>query len=349
MTTPDLKQQLATKAATVPAKNEGRVDPAQQIQAYLTRMGPEIAKACGSQIKADELGRVALTTIRLNPTLLACNVQSLMAGVMQAAQLGLRIDPTLGQAYLVPFNRKIKVPGKADQWTKEAEFIIGYRGLLTLIRNSGAVSSIMAHPVYVNDHFILQYGMEEKLEHVPWHCRTDGVYEQGGPFRGAYCVAKLKDGGVAHLYMPKQEIDAHRSRSKSKDDGPWITDYEAMALKTVVKGIAKWLPMSIDDLNRIAQDETVKTEIRPDMTEVVNLAETQYEAIEMGGAQGAKSGAQGVNVATGEVPLTQDEKKSVQDDLDDFPDPPATDCPECGKKYINGACRNTTCPEGRPE
>lgn len=297
----DLKNTLQKKAEGTVA-TQGQVNPANQIQSYLSRMAPEIAKACGSQIKADELGRVALTTIRLNPKLMECNVQSLMAGVMQAAQLGLRIDPTLGQAYLVPFNRKIKGPGNKETWTVEAQFIIGYRGLLSLIRNSGEVSSVIAHAVYENDLFILQYGLDEKLEHVPWHCRGDNKVKDGGNFKGAYVVAKLKDGGHAHLYMPKAEIDAHRSRSKSKDSGPWVTDYEAMALKTVVKGISKWLPMSIDDYRKLAAaDETVKTEIAQDMAEVVDLT-ADIQPVNVGEIE---------DKSTGELPISEEEKEGV--------------------------------------
>jgi recombination protein RecT len=283
MTQSDLKSKLAAKAS-VPATTAN--NPANQIQSYLTRMAPEIAKACGSQIKADELGRVALTTIRLNPKLMECNIQSLMAGVMMAAQLGLRIDPTLGQAYLVPYG-------------KEAQFILGYRGMLALIRNSGEVSNIMAHPVYDNDLFILQYGLDEKLEHIPWHCRTDKQVKDGGNFKGAYVVAKLKDGGNAHLYMPKAEIDAHRKRSKASASGPWVTDYEAMALKTVVRGISKWLPMSIDDYRKIAaNDETVKTEISSDMADVTDITADQ-QPVNVGQIEDA------------EIPMTKEESDAA--------------------------------------
>jgi recombination protein RecT len=221
-----------------------------------------------------------------------CNIQSLMAGVMMAAQLGLRIDPTLGQAYLVPYG-------------KEAQFILGYRGMLALIRNSGEVSNIMAHPVYDNDLFILQYGLDEKLEHIPWHCRMDKNSMDGGNFKGAYVVAKLKDGGNAHLYMPKAEIDDHRKRSKASNSGPWVTDYVAMALKTVVRGISKWLPMSIDDYRKIAaNDETVKTELAPDMTDVTDLT-ADVQPVNVGQ----------IEEVTGEIPMTDEEKEGLTSEM----------------------------------
>lgn len=327
MTTTQLKNTLEKKAGLVKA------NPAQQIQSYLSKMGPEIAKACGSMIKAEELGRVALTTIRTNPKLLDCNVQSLMAGVMMASQLGLRIDPTLGQAYLVPY-------------CKEAQFILGYRGMLALIRNSGDVSSIMAYAVYENDKFTLQYGLNEKLEHTPWHCREDKPQKDSGAFRGAYCVAKLKDGGNAHLYMPKTDIDAHRKRSKASGSGPWVTDYEAMALKTVVRGIAKWLPMSIDDYRKIAaNDETVKTEISADMADVTDITADINPPVNVGQITDITPPPE-----SAEIPMTAEEiaeHTPPPPSDDDFPDPPAPGkCDVCGSPMkANGKCTGSNCPE----
>lgn len=305
----ELKNQLQKKAEGT--TGQVQVNPAQQIQTYLAKMGPEIAKACGSLVKAEELGRVALTTIRMNPKLMECNIQSLMAGVMMAAQLGLRIDPTLGQAYLVPFNNR-------KNNTKEAQFILGYRGMLALIRNSGEVSNIMAHAVYDNDLFVLKYGLDEKLEHIPWHCREDRKFTEGGEFKGAYVVAKLKDGGNAHLYMPKAEIDAHKLRSKAwdnylkyKTECPWNTDYEAMALKTVVRGIAKWLPMSIDDYRKMAaNDETVKTEIAADMSDVVDITADQ-QPVNVGDIT-EKAGEEAAEVSDGQMQAEQDDTTDLQ-------------------------------------
>ncbi|HHX83701.1 MAG TPA: recombinase RecT, partial [Pseudomonadaceae bacterium] len=79
----ELKDKLAQRAVATTDKPQS---PANTIAAYLKKMGPEIAKALPKHMDADRLARVALTTIRTNPTLLQCNVPSLLAGVMQAAQ-----------------------------------------------------------------------------------------------------------------------------------------------------------------------------------------------------------------------------------------------------------------------
>jgi recombination protein RecT len=175
----------------------------------------------------------------------------------------------VGHAYLVPFNNR--KTGK-----KEAQFIIGYRGMIDLARRSGTLESIKAEPVYENDFFKLSYGLEDRLEHVPYHCREDGRQSESGAFRGSYAVAKFKEGGHAILYMPKAEIDQHRKRSKSSDSGPWVTDYVQMALKTAVRGLWKWLPISVEVARQVeGTDETAKTAINSDMSEAIDIGEAQ--------------------------------------------------------------------------
>jgi recombination protein RecT len=240
----DLGAKLETKAATAAATKA--ITPADNIASYLERMKPQISKALPKHITPDRLARVALTTIRTNPKLLACTTESLMAGVMLSAQLGLEPGP-LGHCYLVPYG-------------SEAQFIIGYRGMIDLARRSGTIQSIEAHEVYTNDHFELEFGLNTKLVHVPWHVRTDKVTSEQGSFRGCYVVAKFSDGGYQVHYMPKAEIDAHRKRSKASENGPWVTDYIEMAKKTVVRAVFKWLPISTEDLRRVEQyDEQIAT------------------------------------------------------------------------------------------
>lgn len=244
MTKQAVKNQLAQKASGKAAKPR---TPEQTIRHYLEQMGPEIQRALPKHLDADRLARIAMTTIRQTPKLLECNIQSLLAAVMQSAQLGLEPN-ILGQAYIIPYG-------------KEAQFIIGYRGMIDLARRSGHIESIYAHPVYDQDEFDYEYGLEPKLRHKP-------AMGDRGEFIGAYGVAKFKDGGYHFEFMPKSEIDKRRGRSKAKNSGPWVTDYEEMACKTVIRHMFKYLPISIEIMKQVEYtDETVKHEIMPDMTE----------------------------------------------------------------------------------
>jgi recombination protein RecT len=274
-----LKNQLANQTGGAPAKP---ASPANTVKAYLEKMGPEIAKALPKHMDADRLARVALTTIRTNQKLLDCSIESLMGAVMQAAQLGLEPN-MIGHCYIIPYG-------------KEAQFQIGYRGMIDLARRSGNILSISAHEVYENDWLKLQYGLEDKCEHVPWHLRDDKKFNEPGAFKGAYMVAKFRDGGHQIHYMPRAEIDQHRDRSQgyktaikyNRTDNPWISDYNEMAKKTVVRSAWKWLPISIELMKAVEQDETVKKEIAEDMSEVVDISgQVVAEEISTGMAESA--------------------------------------------------------------
>lgn len=252
-----VKQALATKAQ----KSPKGTDPANTIRHYLERMTPEIQRALPRHMDADRLTRIAMTTIRQTPKLLDCNVQSLLAAVIQSAQLGLEPN-ILGQAYIIPYG-------------KEAQFIIGYRGMIDLARRSGHIESIYAHPVFDQDDFDYEYGLDPKLRHKP-------AVGDRGHFIGAYGVAKFKDGGYHFEFMPKAEIDKRRTRSKASGNGPWVTDYEEMACKTVIRHMFKYLPISIEVMKQVEHtDETVKHEIMPDMTESPDVIDVDFETGEV--------------------------------------------------------------------
>lgn len=213
---------------------------AANIRALLERSKAQMSMALPKHLTADRLLRVAMTSIQKNPKLLDCTQQSLLACVMTCAQLGLEPDQFLGQAYLVPFKNK--------NGTVICTLIPGYRGYIALARRSGEVQSVSSQVVYSKDHFLLQYGIEEKLEHIP----ADG---ERGDVKGAYVVFKYKDGSYSFDYMPKGDIDRIRKRSKSAEDGPWVTDYDEMAKKTVIKRHVKLAPLSVEFAQAVALED----------------------------------------------------------------------------------------------
>src|SRR5207244_1429304 len=101
-----------------------------------------------------------------------------------------------------------------------------------LARRSGEITSIKARVVYEHDQFHYSEGLEDELVHEP---SLD--VERGQPVR-FYAVALFKNGGHAFRVMSRAEVDRIRARSRAKDDGPWASDYEAMACKTVIRQLA---------------------------------------------------------------------------------------------------------------
>ncbi|PEI49907.1 recombination protein RecT [Bacillus toyonensis] len=257
-----IKNQLANRTENKP------VSPEQTVEAYMKKMGPRMAEVLPKHMDMDRMSRIALTTIRTNPTLLECTVPSLMGAVMQAVQLGLE-PGLLGHCYLLPFNKNAGTK-QNPQWVKEVQFIIGYKGMIDLARRSGHIQSIYAHAVFEQDEFEYELGLHPTLKHKP-------SFGDRGAFIGAYAVAHFKDGGYQMEFMPKSEIEKRRNRSKTKSYSPWDSDYEEMAKKTVVRAMFKYLPISIEVQNQAQHDEVVRKDITAE-PEFIEVEETN-EAI----------------------------------------------------------------------
>ena len=71
-----------------------------------------------------------------------------------------------------------------------------------------------------------------------------------------YVNAQLLPAGSVFVHMTKEEVEAVKRRSPAGNKGPWRTDYEAMALKTVVRRSFKWLPVSVEAQSAAVSDET---------------------------------------------------------------------------------------------
>jgi len=203
----------------------------------------QIEIACAKHLDADRLIRVMLTGIQKTPTLLECTPGSLVMCALESAQLGLEPDGVLGHAYLVPFRK---------DGVRQAQFMIGYRGMIDLFRRSGFGSNIYAEAVYENDKFEVVRGLHPDLIHVP-----DYDSPERGAFRGAYAVATMKDGTAQFDYMPKRDIDKIKNTSKAgtKPGTPWHDWYEEMAKKTVIRKLFKMLPCSVEIQRAVNMDE----------------------------------------------------------------------------------------------
>ena len=233
----------------------------------LEKLKPHLNDALPSTVAKymtpERLVKITTAGLSRNPSLLRCTPRSVLVGVMEAAGLGLdATGGSLGQAYLVPYrNRKNS--------TMEAQLIIGYRGLITLARRSGEIVSIDAKLIYEDDEFEIEYGLEPILKHKP-NLKAE---RDTSKIVAGYCVAKFKDGGSHLEVMTKPEIDAIRKRSRASDNGPWNTDYEMMARKTVVRRASKYWPLSTEEKMNQAFDIENRAEEHGsvDYSDIVNL------------------------------------------------------------------------------
>jgi recombination protein RecT len=221
------------------------------ITDLINRQRSEIARALPKHLDADRLARIAATVIKSNPRLLECTAESLLGSLMLSAQTGLEPGP-LGHAYLVP--RRNRRAG-----TMECQWQIGYKGIIELARRSGQLESIEARIVHEDDLFSFSYGLNPTLEHRP-------LFTPGAPVTAVFGLARFKGGGHYFLVMPTQQIEAARQRSTTPDAGPWISDYEAMAQKTVIRRMEPYLPLSPEVASTLTYDEAVVRTINVDPT-----------------------------------------------------------------------------------
>ncbi len=224
--------------------------PKEQISYLLNQKKAEIAKMLPKHLNADRLLKVAQIAATTTPALAKCDVASLVGAIGQCAQMGLEPNTVLGHAYLVPFNTKRKDANGVERWVNSVQVIIGYKGLIDLARRSGQIVSIAAHEVCENDKFTLVYGLDEKLEHTP-------AMGERGEVIGFYAVAKLKDGGHCFEFMSRHQVQAIQAAADKKNKFPskvWQEHFVEMGRKTVIRRLAKYLPLSIEFQTATALD-----------------------------------------------------------------------------------------------
>ena len=271
------------------------------IQDYIRQMKSGIKAALPAVMTPERFTRITLSALSASPKLQTCTPTSFLGAMMTAAQLGLEPNTPLGQAYLIPYwNSKLRC--------NECQFQLGYKGLIDLAYRSGEVSIIMAQVVYESDDFTYSFGLDPLLKHVPaMKDRGAAVY--------VYALFKTKDGGYGYEVMSIDDVRNHAKKySKSFSNGPWQTNFEEMAKKTVLKRVLKYAPLKSEFLRAVAQDEVIKNEISPDMYEVQGTyPDADFE----------------VNAETGEVVAA--EKKEGQPD----PEGPPTEEGEGGQQRLD--------------
>lgn len=231
---------IQTVPQAVPVAKPVLQTPAQSFAQFLAARRKQIASVLPKHLTPERVCRVALTAYTKTQALAQCDMASVYQAVQQAAELGLEPGGALGQCYLLPYGRT-------------CQLIVSYKGLIELARRSGEIESIEARVVHENDEYEVSFGLHSDIKHRP--C-LDG---DPGQMVMVYAVARLKGGMVQFEVMTRAEVDAIRRRSRSGNSGPWVTDYDEMARKTVVRRLCKYLPISAEKLSMAFEAEDSDT------------------------------------------------------------------------------------------
>jgi recombination protein RecT len=186
----------------------------------------------------ERFARVALTAITRTPKLKNCDQATFFNAMLTLAQLG--IEPDGRRAHLIPFENK-------RRGCVECQLIIDYKGLAELAYRSGMVSNLHADVVCEHDEF--EYDRGQLTKHKP---NLKG--ERGEPY-AVYALCRFRDGSEKCEVMTKAEVEAVRKRSRAGQSGPWVTDWQEMAKKTVFRRLSKWLPLSAEVREAFDKDD----------------------------------------------------------------------------------------------
>ena len=234
-------------ASTTVSPEQQRVN---ELRSFLTRGAASLAmaipKTLAKHLTPERMIQLAITATRRNPKLLECDPLSIAASLVEASQLGLQCDGILGEGYLVP------------RWSKKAgrmlcSFQPGYRGLINLARRTGTVETIDAEAVFDGDHFEYAKGLSDKLEHISASTKQTEV-----TLTHVWALIRFKGGGYQFKVMTKAQVETIRTRSQSQDQGPWQTDYAAMAVKTVIRQLMKLCDLSPEVARTVSVDESLE-------------------------------------------------------------------------------------------
>lgn len=236
----------------------------------------------------------ALTAVANNYQLKDATPVSVYTSLMKAAALNLTVDPNLGFAYLVPYKRNFKENG---QWVNvtEAQLQIGYKGLVQLALRSGQIKSVNTGTIYESEFkgynkITGEFTIDETI--IP--------DEDKDEVAGYFAYVQLVNGGEVKQFSRKKQIEHFAKKyskaysydlDNNKKSSPWSTEFNAMAEKTVLKQVLKFVPMSLEMQEAVSVDENdMKWAKRvdeetgleiPDQHQIENFDKDDYAAKKM--------------------------------------------------------------------
>ena len=206
-----------------------------------------VGEMLGSERKANAFITSALSVINSNNLLLKASPESVFQAALTAASLDLPINQNLGFAYIVPYKG-------------QAQFQLGYKGLIQLAQRSGQFQTISASAIYEG-----QLVEENPLTGFKFDFTVKGEKVIG--YAGYF---KLINGFEKTFYMDVEQVKAHAEKysqtynKKNKYNelinSPWNDPYQfdSMALKTVLKlNLKTYAPLSTEMERAIVSDQAV--------------------------------------------------------------------------------------------
>lgn len=202
-----------------------------------------------------------------------CEPKLVVMEALKAAVLKLPINKSLGFAYIVPYkSNNALIP----------QFQIGYKGLIQLALRTGEYKTINADLVY-----------EGEIRTIN---KLTGEFDMSGQKKsdtvvGFFAYIELRNGFNKTLYMSKERVTAHAkkySKSFGQANGPWTKEFDAMAIKTVLRNLlGHYGYLSVDMIRAFDNDpdEDVSSKVQREINNNANTKDMKFEDAEVVGGE----------------------------------------------------------------
>lgn len=185
--------------------------------------------------RAGQFTATLMSVVNSNILLQQCTPISVLSAAITAAGLDLTVNPSLGQAYIIPYNNKKKDANGKTYFAMEATFQIGAKGFKQLALRSGSYKRINSTDVREGEY----QGKDRLSGQHKWAWIEDDKEREKLPVIGYVNYFELRSGFESELFMTKDELLAH-AKKYSKNfakygTGQWVDDFDGMARKTVMK------------------------------------------------------------------------------------------------------------------
>ena len=202
-----------------------------QLETQMDSLDMALPKSSEGFTSAKSICLSVTSEIAKNSQLQRCSTMSLVQAALDAVSLGVRPGGTMGLAYLVPYGQ-------------QAQFMLGYKGLMELAIRTGAVKNVSASLYYQKEYDDGLIEIDEGSSPRISHKRILGP--ERGDVAGAYCVATMPSGPDKITVMHIDQLEAVRSKLKSGNSPVWRNHTDQMYLKTVIRRAAKQWSISPD-------------------------------------------------------------------------------------------------------
>jgi recombination protein RecT len=226
-TNQSLKTQLANKNGQAPSTQGSTMKGLLASPSVIKRFEEVLGK------RATQFTASILSLYNNEKMLQKAEPMSVISSAMIAATLDLPVDKNLGYAWIVPYGGK-------------AQFQLGYKGYIQLALRTGQYRYINVTPIHEG-------------ELIKWNPLTEEIdidFEQreSEVVMGYAAYFELLNGFRKTVYWTREQVEKHRKKF-SKSDFGWKNDWDAMAMKTVLKNLlSKWGILSVEMQKAVIED-----------------------------------------------------------------------------------------------